>query len=74
MDEHEWKFIPRLIVLDSTDEEGFKKWIHFKEKKKKFGSLACFFLVSIYTCWNNVILRWIGKSGNNAFQVDWKVK
>lgn len=35
MDEHEWKFIPRLMVLDSTDEDGFKKWIHFKGEKKK---------------------------------------
>lgn len=58
-----------------TDEDGFKKWIRFKEEKKeKLGSLTCFFLLSIYTCWNNVILLWVGKSGNNGVQVDWKVK
>lgn len=40
MDEHEWKFIPRLIVLDSTHEDGFKKWIRFKEKKSSGLSLV----------------------------------
>lgn len=35
MEEHEWKFIPRLIVLDSTDEDGFlKSGFALKEKRK----------------------------------------
>lgn len=64
MEEHEWKFIPRLIVLDSTDEDGFlKKWIRFKGKEKKFVSPTYFFLISIYTCWNNVILGGDERSG-----------
>lgn len=35
MEEHEWKFIPRLIVLDSMDEDGFlKSGFALKEKRK----------------------------------------
>lgn len=38
MDRHEWKFIPRLLVLDSTDEDGFLKSgfaLKAVERKKK---------------------------------------
>lgn len=34
-----------------------------KKKKRKFGSPTYFFLISIYTCWNNVILGGNGRSG-----------
>lgn len=82
MEEHEWKFIPRLTVLDSTDEDGSQKWIHFKEKKKKkkFGSVSCFVFLFFFS-WFLFILagtmrssRGLGNRGNGAFQVDWKVK
>lgn len=40
MERHEWKFIPRLTLLDSTDEDEFffkekKVWMRFKGDGEK---------------------------------------
>lgn len=40
------------------------------KEKKKFVSPTYFFLISIYTCWNNVILRGNWRSGEGYLPSD----